>query len=200
MNRNGPNFSTSSSTDGRIAKMSCRHFERQTTDWLRRRLCQERSEAMEMHRKICPACARAFAAEAQIHTVWRDLAVPPAVPDLWPRVAGRLRVPPPASAWATEKSRLHPRPPRWALAAAVVLVGLGAFPWGITILDREPVGQGQSVREAVSPPALAQPGVPPRVSESWPVLSELPQSDPLVDDPVGANMEDVWTYLKTKNK
>ena len=176
--------------------MKCRSFERQAADWLSGRLSPERSEEMAAHEKTCASCARIAAAEGDLRERWQagTEAFPSA--DLWPRLALRLE--------AEEQSR-DERPqrrefalrgifqkPRWAMAALLALATLGVCQWNRPPVDRGNIERSASVRTTIVPVQSH--------ADSWSALGSTAQEDPAVDDPVGSNMENVWTYLKTDLK
>ena len=164
--------------------MNCRSFERQTADWLSRRLPAERSEEMTAHQETCPACARAAAAEVRLRGLWREAGPPPAT-DLWPHLSARIDVPAARTRW-----------PSRALAGAVTIAVFSAvFCWAVLPGPTPHAGPPTPDRIAAAPSVRPAPA-----GDSWRVLRDGAHSDPLVDDPAGANMENLWTTLNTANK
>jgi anti-sigma factor RsiW len=173
--------------------MNCRRFERQTADWVSRRLSPKCAEEMEAHQKTCDACARAALAERELGERWRggvESSVTPdlSTPDLWPRLAQRLEEAGQNKArkpWGAGR-------PRWALAAVLTLAALGVCQWNRLPAGR--TGTGSSATERAGAATVRS------HAESWSALGKTAQEDPAVDDPVGTSMEPLWTYLKTDSK
>ena len=53
-------------------------------------MSDEQAFRMQAHRRACPACAQAEAAERELCALWRDLPAPSEAPDVWPRLSARL--------------------------------------------------------------------------------------------------------------
>jgi hypothetical protein len=173
--------------------MNCRRFERQTADWVSRRLSPTCAEEMEAHQKTCAACAGAALAERELGERWRGGAESSFTPelftlDLWPRLAQHLE------AVEQNKTRkpLGTRRPRWAWAAVLALAAPGICQW-----NRLPAGRTGT--ESTATERIGAATVQSQ-AESWSALGKTAQEDPAVDDPVGTSMEPLWTYLKTDSK
>lgn len=182
--------------------MNCRNFERQTADWLSARLPPERAGEMTAHQKTCASCARIARKEAQLRERWQGDTTPSPAADLWPRLEGRLAAPEQGAA------RTRPggiRRPQWVAATAITLAVIGSYslftegrpptnraaPEGSAVVSQD----HQAPVETVSSEAAVQ-----SHAGAWSALGDVSRPDPAVDDPVGTNMENVWTYLKTDAK
>lgn len=102
--------------------MKCRDFELDVADWIRQRLDESQSQAMEAHAGKCDRCRELAAAERRIQHRMAALSAPELRRDLWPELAVRLEET--ASAYAERRPRTRLR---WvlvgALAVALAIVG-----------------------------------------------------------------------------
>ena len=182
--------------------MNCRSFERQTADWLSGRLPPERAGEMTAHQKICASCARVAGTEAQFRERWHEELAPAPTADLWPRLAGRLETP---ERGAIKTWKAGVRKPQWAVATAIILTAVGSyslFTGGRLPVDRTAPERSAAAQQDYQAPAGTVPSDAAVQSHAgaWSALGDVSRTDPTVDDPVGTNMENVWTYLKTDAK
>ncbi len=183
--------------------MTCHHFERQASDWLSRRLPPRASEEMAAHEQECGQCRRMAQAEANLRRCFQAQAMPPhtpllsGLPEIWPRLALRLEAETPKT--HRRQTLLFPR--RWAIATAVALAA-GAACWSHL---PDSAGSGRTAGSERTVPASALTAssaetLPPGQVPAWLRLGNAAQNDPAVDDPVGPNMENMWTCLNTESK
>jgi len=157
--------------------MNCHRFEQQVADWLSQRLSPRQSQAMAYHREECAACAKLAWAESRFREQWRQGATLAPETELWPQVSHHLETarPPALSV------------PRWAFGAVAACAVIGLC-YGTPYLTK------------TAPVVSRQASLPRAVPSLGASLAEASAVNPAVDDPVGANLENVWVCLKANAK
>ena len=175
--------------------MNCRCFERQVADWLGERLPPEQARRMAAHQEICASCAGAARAEGQLRSRWREGYAAEPAGDVWPQLAARLVVPRGRDVWNVAAARS----PRWVFSGAAFLMVVTVFVCGVRPLGTVSLHTRSGPTGSAPPRTLEV--APPQVNVvNLAALSDVGQVNPVVDDPVGTNMEDVWLNIKASRK
>lgn len=168
--------------------MNCRSFEWLVADWQAQRLSPKQARRMADHQQACASCAALARAETRMREHWRAATVPDGL-DLWPRLAARLETPEVrpvrrAVIFPGFGRSLKPLAAMAVLAAAVSIYGwrqgVGSFP--------HPPAHG--IMQTVHPGTVA-----PLAPVTLSALSDVAREDPIVDDPAGTQMDQVWAQL-----
>lgn len=166
--------------------MNCRAFEHQVGDWQAGLLASDRAQQMDDHRRVCAPCARAAAAEDRLRAAWRvpQSAEPP--PDIWPRIAERLRLE------AAPTHGIARRPLRLALNAGLLagMLTLGGLWWHSESASTPNPAATAPARQSAS-------GASRLGTATWLALSDVSQVNPAIDDPTGASMEHIWNQINS---
>lgn len=164
--------------------MKCRTFNNQLLDWKSGRLSSEQAQHMAEHAQTCPFCAEEAGAEANLRDLWRA-ATPAPTRDLWPQIATRLE----GQTAQSRRPAFAIRPPQWALVSAFGLAIAAVC--GLSLGPKEfpsPTSHPPiTVKAPSSSPSVGQP--------AWSEFSDVSRVNPVVDDPAGPSMQNVWVQI-----
>jgi hypothetical protein len=166
--------------------MRCRTFKSQIMDWKSDKLNAGQSQRIADHLRTCAFCAQEARAEASLQELWRT-AGPLPTRDLWPQIATRLE------GQSIKRPAISVRPPQWALVSAFCLAVVAVCGLSLGPKELAPPSHSSGITRPASPSqAAAGPGAP-----VWNDFSDVSRVNPVVDDPAGTSMENVWTHINS---